>query len=871
MDENNKESEEVSFDLNAVMGWIKKHKTIVVYALLLLIVVLAFVSRTQNIPNLEGKYLVSPDDPYYFLRASNTIYETGGLPENDTLRYYPDGQSTKFENNFMAYLAGYTLRAVKMVAPTADMFDIAAWLGPSLLVIGLIGFFFLSKEVFEDNRVALIATGFLAFSSAIFFRTTAGFLEKEPLFLPLFCFAMWFFVKSYKQSKAGRRYMWAGAAGLMTALAGFSSGLFVFIYIYIGMFALAEVVLQKMDRKKFYGLAIWFLVSTVTLSLLTSKYGMLLQPMSLFAQMHFKIISFSLLIAAIYCFVPQPKSLNVIPKGIYTVIIGIIVAFVLGLVVFGFSGMNDVVTTLGEKVVNPAGTDRMSLSVSENQAPTFWSAGRGWWQTFGVSFVIPVINAPITIGLIFLFFFAGSIVLFYNEFKFSKYRWLLLAVFVLFMSSLIFESIGIQQLKWVQTLIGNQLLYSGLFVGVFTAFLFLERDRDEKLSKINSIYLFVIIWFGIATVAANGAVRLFFILAFSLVLIAAYFAVWCIDQLKSFEKYAWTQYIMYGVIILSIFLSFTLVYTTNGNMYPGLAYWYEATDWIQENTPENSVFTHWWDYGYLVQTMGGRATVGDPANFYAMRNYDIGGYLFNSKNNSEALKFLDKYADPDYLLICSEDVFKFYQIARLGSLSELYGPLTEGETLGRESYYSTYVLKSQNMITPNTIYETKDYPTMAVLEPASGPSQLLENFRVGSTYYDGENTYIAAYIVLIDKNGTTGPMLVQLFDALTRKSEIYPVSCGCKYKEGCFDINVSNGVPVCHLNYEGGVLNIPYKARNVLFTDLYLLDRDVPGFEQVYETPEVPLTMSAIHGHGTNVKIYKYNYTELENTPERWD
>ena len=868
MEEDKKAEEEVSIDLKKAVEWIGKHKTLVVYGLLLVILGLAFFSRIQNIPLLEGKYLVSPDDPYYFLRASQTIYEDGKLPDVDMLRYYPNGTASSGENNFMAYLAGYSLKAVKMVAPTADMFDIAAWMAPTLLVLGLFGFFLLSKEIFEDDRIALIATGFLAFSSAIFFRTTAGFLEKEPIFLPMFCFAMFFFVKAYKREGMWR-YILSIIAGLFTALAGFSSGLFAFIYIYVGLFIIAEIALQKMTKEKLYGLAIWFVSTTIILSLLTTKYGMLLQPFSLIGQIQFKIVALALVIAVIYCFVPQPKSFAVLPKGVYALLIGCVVAFTAGLLLFGFSGMEDLVTTLGSKVLNPAGTDRMVLSVSENQAPSF--LGRGWWGTFGVSFVIPLLNQPVTIGIIFLLFVAGSLVLFYNEFKFTKYKWLLLTVFILLMGSLIFENVGDQNFKWVETLLGNQLIYGGLFVGVFVAFLFLEKEKDEKFSKINSILLFVLIWFGISTVAANGAIRLFFILAFSLVLIAAYFVVWLADLLAKNEKYSWTKYLLYGIAIAIILLSFNVTYQSNKSMYPGLANWYEAMDWIQANTSSDSVFTHWWDYGYLIQTMGGRATVGDPGNFHAMRNYDIGGYMFSSKNNSEALKFLDKYSQPDYLLICSEDVFKFYQIARLGSLSTLYGELPEGQTLGREAYFSTYTLNDMKNIMPNTIYGSDKYPTMALLEPASGPSQLLAEFRQGTDYYDGENTYITAYIMLLTENQTNGPILVQLFNSVTQKSMIYPVGCQCVYKQGCSDLNISGAAPVCYMNYNNGaILNVPYKAKDILFTELYLLDKEVPGFEQVYED-SVPLTINSIHGQGTNIKIYKYNYTELEENPVRFE
>jgi hypothetical protein len=125
--------------------------------------------------------------------------------------------------------------------------------------------------------------------------------------------------------------------------------------------------------------------------------------------------------------------------------------------------------------------------------------------------------------------------------------------------------------------------------------------------------------------------------------------------------------------------------------------------------------------------------------------------------------------------------------------------------------------------------------------------------------------------MLLTENQTNGPMLVQLFNSITQKSTIYPVGCQCIYKQGCFDLNISGAAPVCYMNYNNGaILNIPYKAKDILFTELYLLDKDVPGFDPVYEN-SVPLTINSIHGQGTNVKIYKYNYTELEDSPVRFE
>ncbi len=41
--------------------------------------------------------------------------------------------------------------------------------------------------------------------------------------------------------------------------------------------------------------------------------------------------------------------------------------------------------------------------------------------------------------------------------------------------------------------------------------------------------------------------------------------------------------------------------------------WFEATEWIKENTPENSVIAAWWDYGYWITTLSDRTTIIDNA------------------------------------------------------------------------------------------------------------------------------------------------------------------------------------------------------------------------------------------------------------------
>jgi len=148
----------------------------------------------------------------------------------------------------------------------------------------------------------------------------------------------------------------------------------------------------------------------------------------------------------------------------------------------------------------------------------------------------------------------------------------------------------------------------------------------------------------------------------------------------------------------------------------------------------------------------------------------------------------------------------------------------------------------------------------------SGTSQVMKDFRFNNVLYSGDKTFILRYIIPASNN-TTGPILVQLFNSVTQKSEVFKAQCVCVKKVGCSDINNTDNVPmapVCVLPFDGGVLNIPYKTKDVLFTQLYVLGKTIPGYDPVY-TAGSKLDLYTINGRGTNVQIYKFNYSEIEN------
>ena len=865
VEEAKKEDTELELDIkfDGVINFVKKNRTAVIYCLLLVLLLMTFYSRTQNIPALEGKYLISPDDPYIFLRYADDI-ANNKLPSNDTLRYYPEGVDITTENLGSAYVAGYALKFVRIFNPSATMYDIAAYFAPVLLVIGIAAFFFLTREILEDNLAALVASGFLAFSLAILFRTTAGFLEKEPLFLPLMILGFLFFLRAYKQKNQDKwLYINGALGGIFTGLAGYASGLFFFIGIYLSVFIIIEVFLQKINKQKLITFGLWFAFMSIILLSVFTKYG---NPITYFMDMRALIPIVALLFGIISVYIKKPKQLDWLPYGLFHILVGICLVLLIGGIISVFKP-GFLIDNLGfvvERINIPIGVSRFAQSVSENQPPAFIESGNSWWSTFGVAFMSPG-GGFISVGIIFILFFLGGIIMFYKEFKNFDYVKYLTIIFTIFMCALIFEQFSNdQRYQWVNSLFSNQFIYFALFGIAIIAFMFLVHRKHEHLEKINSSYLLILTWFIIATIAANGAVRLFFMLAFPAMIMASYFLKWATESISKINvNYKFVPYLVGAVLII---LMFAVASISNANMYPGLETYYDALNWVKDNTPTNSVFTHWWDYGYIVQTVAQRATVVDPGNFFVERDYDTGGYLFNAHNNSEALAYLNKYGKPNYWFVISEDVPKFYQISRLGSLSNLTGALSENQTLGRESYFSTYALSSQTNIKPNNLGIYTEYPTIIVMDALSGTSQVMKDFRSNNVLYSGDKTFILRYIIPATQN-TTGPILVQLFNSVTQKSEVFKAQCVCIKKVGCSDINNTDNVPmapVCVLPFDGGVLNIPYKTKDVLFTQLYVLGKTIPGYNLVY-TAGSKLDLYTINGRGTNVQIYKFNYSEIEN------
>ncbi len=91
--------------------------------------------------------------------------------------------------------------------------------------------------------------------------------------------------------------------------------------------------------------------------------------------------------------------------------------------------------------------------------------------------------------------------------------------------------------------------------------------------------------------------------------------------------------------------------------------WYEAIEFIKNNTGEDAVIISWWDYGYWITVCTGRRSVADGATLNGTQIKWLGRFL-TAKNESEALWILQNVfhtpEDETYVLVF--DVFWFIKV-----------------------------------------------------------------------------------------------------------------------------------------------------------------------------------------------------------------
>jgi len=659
-----------------------------VWVLIILIIALILGINIRSLPMQDhggrpglwdittNTWTLGPDlDPWLFERYAKTIIDQGSLPRIDFMRNVPVGFDTSLESMLLPRMISWTYTFLNIFSETS--IEYAAVVFPVIMfALTIIVFCLFVREVFirkskksilKANIIALISTFFMIVIPVFLSRTVAGIPEKESAAFFFMFFALYLFLKSWKSKKWKYTIMFAVFSGIMTAAMALIWGGAIYLFITISGSTLIAFILNKVKKKEFVLYTLWVFVSVFIIVFFSNKYHVL----SLITSISTGLIFLTFFILLVHMILDNSKirkkfANSKIPLNIISLIIAVILLIILASIIFGPSFLIEKLKAIHQTVFKPV-FGRWNITVAENRQPYFTE----WSSSFG-----PYIK---NIPIIFWMFFIGSVLVFkkmLNKLK-QKDAWILTIFYIILFFGMVFSRYSPTSVFNGDNFLSKSFYYVSviLFVCllVYTYFKYF-KDGSRSYEKINFEYLLLFVLFLLTLFTARGAVRLIMVLGPIAPIFVAFLIVESIDKLRGIKDE--TFKIIMGIFIILIIIgsifSFWVFYkSVNAQAYSFVPssynqQWQKAMSWVRDETPENAVFAHWWDYGYWVQSIGNRSTVLDGGNAVVYWNYLMGRLVLTGDNQDDALEFLYNH-NTTHLLIDSSDIGKYTAFASIGS------------------------------------------------------------------------------------------------------------------------------------------------------------------------------------------------------------
>lgn len=845
---------------------LQKKKSWLVYIAMLAIAWFGYYIRTRNLPLLQGKWL--PDvDSYAFLRYAEYIAEHGKLMVHDVLRYYPFGFAPREEFGILSYVIAYLYKLMHLFNPDAAVVN-AAILYPALsFIIAAIFFFLFVKKLF-DYKAAIVATAFLAVNPAFLYRTMAGVSDKEALAIALIFAAFYFFVAALKSEKPIGYIINALMAGIFTGITGGVWGGVNFLFLTFGIFAIVCVFLQAFPKRYFY---IYSIVMFVTMIILNLIYPSRFNLNSYLHSFTTQIPLFGFIMALIFIVFTSKKAARIktmveakIPLGLFSLIGALVVGALFMLIFAGIDAFTGVMTNLYIQLTKPMGLSRWMLTVAENYQPYFID----WVSQMSKGYFIAALS-----GVLLLFYDSIKVIGKRNSIKLTT----IFGVFILFFSMSRYSSSakifnGETPLSEF-TYIGSLIIFIGIVGYLFVKSYKNNREIFHKVTQINPLLIFSIIWLLLMIVSARSAIRLLFVFAPATAVFIGYLVTSCLDKLKHFRKEAYkiAGYIVLIVVLGSMFISFSKTVLAQAS-YVGPSYnsqWQNGMAWVRENTPEDAIFAHWWDYGYWVQWGGKRATISDGGNAYDGINHFVGRHVLTAQSETEALEFL-KARNVSYVLIVSEEIGKYPAFSSIGA----------DENYDRYSWISTFTLQ------PGQTKETRDETVYLY----TGGTPLDDDFVYRGKLFPANIAGIAGFFLPIKTveiptaNGTSQVQRITQPEAvLVYNGQQVQVPLRCVYingqemrfnekesLEGCLRI-----IPVIdgngQMNPLGAGLYLSPDVYKGMLAQIYLMNKEYEHIKLAYSDENTGMPLAIYQGRLIGpLKIWKITYPDNLSVPPEY-
>lgn len=878
----------ISLLLSSVLAYFKKYKLMFLPIIIWLLIVCVAI-RTTNIPDLKdittGDWTLGPDlDPFLYLRHAQEI-GAGNLQKIDMMRQAPLGVKSYAYINLMPWSIFYLYKIISIFETTSITYT--AIIAPVLFfLISVLGFLLFIKTLgsfkYSNNKswtMAILASLLYIIVPAMLHRTVAGVPEIESLGMLWFWFAFLFFTLAWKNKGSRKIVTYGILSGIFTGLMSWSWGGSRYIHMIIGLTALLIFLFEK-DKKKNVIIFFSFVIPALIIEYL--RIGSLKAIATSFSGAGFSLFLLLLLCTDLIffrTFLKQKLNLEKIklPSPVKSVIIFILL-LVTALLVINPSFLIESIKSLIEGFLYPFGRSRVGLTVAENKTPYFLE----FVQSFGylswiflVSIVMLSLEATKRFNNKQKLMLNFGIILLIGGFAFSRYS-----------SGSIFNG---------ENFI-SKLFYIGSLILVWIIFLFVYIQaylrKDEKtlndFKEIDFSYILMLAFSFWALISIRGAIRLFVIISPMIIILSAWEAIKifsCLekkgDDLKKF-------FCIVLCVVLALALINTIVNYTSETAYSTRAsipsiynqQWQKAMAWVRNETPKGSIFVHWWDYGYWVQTIGERPTVTDGAHANEWWDHTTARYLLTTPKPEEALSLMKTY-NVSYLLIDSTDLGKYSAFSSIGS---------DERGNDRLSWIPMMIFD------PKQVQETSNQ-TIRVYQGGSALDQDIFYREENKDILLPANTaYIGAVVVKSkEKNGTMSFSQPEGIFVYNGKQVNLPLRY-LYFNNQIFDFKTGINstieiIPLIQQNEQGyqieklgAVIYLSEKTGNSLFSQLYLLNdpfKKYPTLKLAHSEQDIVINYLNSQGVDVNdfvyfngfrgpIKIWEVNYPENILTREEF-
>ena len=857
----NKETEKYSKE---VKNFFQNKKVQNVFAIVLFLGILFLGAslRTEGLPNLidstTGDYTPLALDPYYFLRHSETLLEKGGVyPEVDNMRY--QALSPGWSQEILP-ASTVTIYKVMKLFNSDTTLNFANVLNPVIFfVLGLIIFAFLIFVLTKNKWISVASSFILAVIPPYLYRTMAGFSDHESIgmvgfFLALLFFLLGLFYIEKKNSKVQGSIIFGVLAGISTmfAIASWGGGAkFLFMILPISFFV---IWLTRRNKPLLNYLSFYF--SWVFLTLLSSflfryNLGQILKSYMLNSTGILTLFLLGYIIIEIIFRktkilegkrVPQFLKEN---KEIVYFLSFLIVGGILYQILIG--NFFHMIFDLISRIIYPFGTERVGITVAENKQPylneLIGQIGKIAFYTFLLgSFVV---GGKIASGI-----------------KTKKLRPIFTASFAFFILGILFSRVSQTSIFNGTNPISKAFFFISFLTLAFSS-IYIYRKSEWN---IETKWIFIAAWMIPMLLAVRSAIRVFF----AIVPFIAFMIPLTLKELFVFGKKHKDDFMKFISLALFLFLLIGLIFVSVNyiksdslqakNQFPSYnSDWQKAMSWVRENTAEGSVFLHWWDYGYWVQTGGNRPTVTDGGHFNGFWDHLIGRYVLTTPYPETAKSFA-KFYNVSYLLIDPTEIGKYSAYSSIGD---------DEEASDRASYIATFVSD------PKETQETRDGVIRLYRGGIYLDEDLIHEEKGKKTLLPKEMAGVGGVAISKINDSYSQPLGLYVYQGLQYElpirylyinGELMDFEEGVNATVFVYSNVINSGQQI---DAEGALMYLSSKTKDSLVAKLYLMDdpeNEYEEFELVHSESAYPFFFN-YGGFRGPIKIWKIN--EMPNILER--